>query len=598
MTEAEELELLELEELEAQAAQAAPPVSVDAGGVSLGAGGTGLLNFGNWAGLNLTSPVAAALMAMGDVRADKTGRATFGDSYRRNLGFIDRTEQASNESHPLAKWLGRGLGVAAGAGASALGALTKAAPVAGAARPTLGALMKSGLGFGASAGAVAGIGANREQTPRGYVKAGGIGGTLGGLFGAAAPPAAASLGWLVRNAGAPAMKLLRGGFVAPTAEAQRLADKGAKLTLGQMDPNSPMGRLEELAAGKWDAGGVAEMRKRGISTARDALFQEAAAPGSAPPTRGATPFAQVDEIKAGFTKAYDDVLDGVKLWPEKYMGKGKWKGLLSGPNTTQGKGAFEVAADVAGAPPSVRERALAELTDLAQVLQPAKSGPNAGKVDARAVQELRTLIKDELRKFGRQGEDRYMRKIYERARDFTTELLEGQLPPEKAAKLRAVDAKYADRIAVDKATKGAGAFKAGGAGGEFTPTQLLEQIRKTGASPGLSALTRDAHLMSTATYTPTGMMAHALESTTPLAPYLAGPAAHIFNAVPALKQHAMRSTPWFSPGLPARAASAVGRTLESAGLEPRASVPAYRTLYDLLRPRPDPDEALQWTVTP
>ena len=35
---------------------------------------------------------------------------------------------------------------------------------------------------------------------------------------------------------------------------------------------------------------------------------------------------QIDEIGAGFTRGYDDVLGGVRLQPDKYLGKGKWRG--------------------------------------------------------------------------------------------------------------------------------------------------------------------------------------------------------------------------------------------------------------------------------
>lgn len=569
----------------------APP-SASVSPPPLGAMTTGAINYGNWAGFNVTSPAAAALMAMGDVRADKTGTANFGDAYRRNLGFIDQSLQAGEEAHPLAKWLGRGLGVATSVGVGALTgpvmAAARGAPAAAAAAPaTLGTLMKEGAKFGMPAGALAGAGASREGTPWGVLKDAGIGGTLGGLFGAVAPPLVSSLGWVARNVAGPAVRYLRGGYVTPTPEAERLGQMGIKLTLGQMNPASPFGRIEELAANKVTGGSLAAARQASNSQTRDALLKLAGAPSAAPPVAGAPVAQQLDELATGFANAYDDALAGAKLWPEKYLGKGKWKGLLSGPNTTQGKGAFEVAAAAKDidASPAVRERALAWLTDKAESLAPRQSGPDAGRVDAKSIQALRTQLRDKIRGLGQEGEDRQLREIFGRAEEFVTELLEGQLPADKTSALRATDAAYRNLLAVRDAAKRAFVQNE-----EFTPAQLLQAIRSRGASPELESAARDAQAVLSAKYPLTGIQVAANESI-PLLNKVGPGWAAFANASPWWQRHAL--TEMFPAGLPSRALTAAGRAIEAGGRESRATVPTFRTLYDLLRPRPDSQE-LQW----
>jgi hypothetical protein len=423
-----------------------------------------------------------------------------------------------------------------------------------------------------------------------------LGGGAGAAFGAGTPLVAKGLGWGLRNIAAPIWRGIRGGYVKPTPEAQRLIDEGAQLTLGQMDPNSPIGRLEELAAAKFTGSGVAEMRNRGVSTTRDALLKKAAAPGAAPPTGGTAVMSQIDEIGAGFTKAYDEVLDGVRIQPEKYEGAGKWRGFFADASlkgAAKTKGAFELAVEGAkDASPAVKKRALAWLTDKAETvgLRPAKSGKDVGTVDARAVQSLRTKIRTRKRELGDQGDDRELKEIYERAEEFVSELLEGQLPPESAAKLRALDASYRNNLAVERAAAGARAFKEG-EGGEFTATQLLEAIRQKGATKEFEALVRDAHRSQAARYTPTGMMGHAMDAV-PLAEIGAVPLAYMINRTPLLKSHALKQ--FITPGIPAKIASGAGRALESAAMSPAATSTATR-LYELLNP-PEPDDglALPW----
>jgi hypothetical protein len=506
---------------------------------------------------------------------------SLGDLYRMHRDAFRAEDQAAEAAHP-GYYLGGnvvgGLPLAIASGGKAGGART------------LGQVVRHGAKVGGLTGAAYGLGSSGADLTRGDVGQAGfdatLGGLLGGTLGAGAPLLSAGVGWTARNIGAPIMSAVRGGFVKPTPEAQRLTQKGVELSLGQMDPASGFGRLEELAAGKALGGAsVTAARERGAAGARDALLESAGLPGATPPTRGAPVAQQLEELRGGFSKAYDDALGGAKLEPEKYLGNGKWRGLLT-DESVQGaaktKGAFELAAyarDI-DASPVVRERALGWLTDKAQALMPTKSGPNAGKVDARSIHALRTQLRDKIRSLGKEGDDRGLREIYGRAEGFVTELLEGQLPPERAALLRSADAHYRNLLSVEDASDAVRAFRADG---EFSPLELLNVIRKRGATPELEGVARDAYKTLTAKYAPTGIQVAATESI-PLLKTV-GPAwAALANA--GLRNHALN--PKWQPGLPARALTATGRWLEGAARSSGASTPAARTLQELLFPEAAP----------
>jgi hypothetical protein len=518
--------------------------------------------------------------AMGD-------KQDFGELYRLNRDTFRREDASAEAAHP-GYYLGGNLA----------GGLATAPLFPGGTGKTLGQLVLQGAKVGAGTGAAYGLGSSNADLTRGeFGRAAAdttLGGLMGGTLGAVIPAAAGGIGWMTRNVGAPAMKLFRGGYVTPTAEAKRLAERGVdNLTLGQMDPASPFGRIEELAATKVTGGSLAKARQGSASTARDVLIEAAGAPGAKPPTRGAPVTQQLEELRAGFSQVYDDALGGAKLQPEQYLGQGKWRGLLSDPNVqgaAKTKGAFELAADARDidASPTVRRRALAWLTDKAEGLMPTRSGPDAGTVDASSVHALRTQLRDKLRNLGQEGDDRGLREIYGRAEEFVTELLEGQLPPERAAMLRGADESYRNLLSAEDAAKRAFVQNE-----EFTPAQLLQAIRNRGATPALEATARDAQAVFSARYPMTGVQVAANESI-PLLNKV-GPAWAAFaNASPGFRGHALKEL--WTPGPITHALRATGRSLEGAARSSRATAPASRTLYDLLaQPK---DEALPWAVSP
>lgn len=474
-----------------------------------------------------------------------------GDTYRAARND-ERAQDARAENAHRGFYLGGNL---------AGGLLTAPLMPAGGAK-TLGQLMLQGAKVGAGAGAAYGLGASDADLTRGeFAGAAGdttLGALLGGGFGGAAPPVARGAGWVARNVGAPLGRIARGGYVTPTAEAQRLTAEGAELSLGQMDPASAFGRIEELTAGKVMGGSVGAARERGISSTRDVLLSRAGAPGAQPPTRGAPVEQQLQELRQGFAQLYDDALGGVAVRGADKTGQ-----------------AFESAVNsVKDASPAVRRRALAWLTDQAQTLKP---GPG-GTVEARAVQALRTQLRDRIRGLGEEGADRQLREIYGKAVDSVSDILTSGLPPERSSMLTAADTSYRNLLTAEDAARRAFVQDR-----EFTAAQLLQAMRKRGATPDLEATARDAQAVIAARYPPTGMQVAAVEGAPVLR--IAGPAwAAMANASPGLRSHALNAM--WQPGFPSRAAGTLGRGLERAGVSPRSNALASRSLADLLRPRP------------
>jgi hypothetical protein len=358
--------------------------------------------------------------------------------------------------------------------------------------------------------------------------------------GAALRATAGQLPGAVRAAGQSLGDIIRGGYVKPTPEARRLMDEGAELTLGQMHPNSLFGRAEEIGANSVVGTPLTMERARADVSVRDTLMRKAAPPGVTPPTAGAPIPQQLEELRAGFGQLYEGALADAKLHPESYMGRGKWRGLLT-DETLEGagrtKGAFDLAANDRNidATPETRRRALEWLTDQANALMPTKSGPNAGTVDASAIHALRTRLRDRLRGLSGQGDDRALKEIYGKAEGFVTELLEGQLPPERAEMLRAADHAYGNVLSAEKAAKTTKNFVNNH---EFAPRDLLTAILKKGSTPELYHLTRDAHEVLNPTYPMNG-----IQGVAPAAiPFFKqiGPAwALAANSLPSWRQHAL-----------------------------------------------------------
>lgn len=524
-----------------------------------------------------------ALRAAGDSMPVALGGSgmneSMADAYRRNRD-AQRIANARAEAAHGGYYLGGSL-----AGGLATAPLM---PGAGTGR-TLWQLAKTGAKVGAASGAAYGVGSSdadltsaRLSDVGQVARDGAVGAGAGLVLGGTAPVIARGTANIVRTVS----PYVRGGYIKPTAEAQRLINEGADLTLGHMDPKSPLGRYEDIGANNALGGSLSAARDRSANSIRDVVLSKAAAPGAKPPTRGAPSFDQIEQIAQGFSDGYERVLDNVRIQPDKYLGSGRWRGFFT-DETLRGsaktKGAFEMAVDVPDAPGSVKTRALAWLKDAANrnSLVPRKSGADAGSVDARAVQQFRGDLRKKIAAYeGKTGDEApHFSDIYKNAERFTTELLEGQLPPEHAEALRAMDKSYRNKLAVEAASSGSAAFKRGPMGGDFNPAEFLESVRKVGATPELESIARDAYSIHEAKFPLTGVQ-HVAAEVAPIAKFL-GPAwAQAANLSPGLRRHALR--PAAAPGMSSRAISAVGRLGERLGVSPVTQSAGTRTLYELL----------------
>lgn len=571
MTEAEELELLELEEEEAKAKA---PREEPSRAESFGRGAAQGLTF------DFGDEITGGIQALGQKFLPESLGG--GGEQAKQKGFLDlyrESRDAERQANDKAEAAHRGYYL----GGNVAGGLATIPLMPGAGTgKTLWQLTKAGAKTGALVAGATGLGASRAEltpdkiTPESALQAiadTGMPAIAGGFLGGALP----LVGTVAGKGASLLRKLRKGGYVTPTPEAQRLMSEGVDLTLGRMQPDSTLGRVEELASNQASGGSLASARQRTAASARDVLIKKARAPGANPPTAGTPVGGQLDELANGYSDLYASAIDGERLSPESYIGKGKWRGLMTDENlkgAAKTKGAFELAAGARDidASPAVRERALSWLQNQAESLAPTKSGANAGTVEAKSIQALRTRLRDKIRSLGQEGDDRQLREIYGRAEESVSELLEGQLSPEKAEALRAADASYRNLLSVRDA-----ADKAFVNNQEFTPGQLLMAIRKRGATPELEGLARDAHSVLNATYPLNGVQVAANEAI----PLLkrAGPAwVSLANASPTLKAHALGQGQ-----LPGLAKTALGATeLTARGLDAMSSEPSRIALIRAL----------------
>lgn len=158
---------------------------------TLDAPSTGAFHYARQISGGLGDKIIAAEQAIWDKHRDKTGTVTFGDAYRRNLGFNDKLLEASDEAHPVARWIGNGAGFAgnlAALGLGELGALPFVRSGAGAAgTTTLAQLAGQGAKVGGVLGTLGGFGADRSNSTLGTLANTTLGGLVGGGLGAVMP---------------------------------------------------------------------------------------------------------------------------------------------------------------------------------------------------------------------------------------------------------------------------------------------------------------------------------------------------------------------------------------------------------------------------
>lgn len=253
-----------------------PPTKAEIGrGGDLGAMGTGLLHTARHLSFGLGDKIVAGLASVDEVghknhfgnvtggpleMAQAIGSATkhaltpgdhsVADAYGRNLKFLDKSAEVSDEAHPVARWVGNAAGVAGslavpGAALRALRGAPAAAAAAQAA-PGLLARMGSGLKAGSALGAVGGFGNSRDETALGTAEDAAIGAGLGGALGGAAPAVGAVAGKGARLLG------------------KKAQDAAAWLKVNSLHPTPTLGEaMEALPGGRAGVGRELLERKIG-----------------------------------------------------------------------------------------------------------------------------------------------------------------------------------------------------------------------------------------------------------------------------------------------------------------------------------------------
>lgn len=232
---------------------------------TLDATNTGLFHFARHVAAGLGDKIIAAEAGGRDVMADKTGSVSFGDAYRRNLAFNDKLLEASDEAHPVARWVGNAAGFAGNLAVVGGVPAYVDAPVASlAAAPTIGQVAAQGAKVGAVLGGMGGFGADRSDNVVDTLMNTGAGTVLGGLTGGLTPYASKWLGvgakWL-------------GGKAADLAGWLKLHSLHPVPTLGEKMAGLPGG---EVGVGKeLLERGIGGLTKKGTAAQIDAAKEEA-----------------------------------------------------------------------------------------------------------------------------------------------------------------------------------------------------------------------------------------------------------------------------------------------------------------------------------
>lgn len=266
---------------------------------ALDATGTAALHFARHGLAGLGDKAIAAIQAARDVAADKTGKHAFPEAYKRYLGFLDKTAEASDEAHPVARWAGNILG-SAGNAAMLGAALPRAAAAA-----SMGQKAIQGAKVGATLGAASGYGGSRADSALGALEDTGAGAVMGGAAGAAAPYVAEGVG--------------RGA----QALGNRAQNAAAWLKVHSLHPTPTLGeRMADLPGGEIGVG--RELLERGIG----GLTKKSTAAQIDAASEGAT------KVAGQLSRAYDESGGGqLDIAPAIFRGAIRAQELQAEPTT-------------------------------------------------------------------------------------------------------------------------------------------------------------------------------------------------------------------------------------------------------------------------
>lgn len=301
------------------------------------------------------------------------------------------------------------------------------------------------------------------------------------------------------------------GMVKPTPAAKLLRSKGVDLTVGQQNPASVLGQLEQANTSSTGFGSLIQgQRQAGREAWQRAVVNESRPPGVAGKLQGELA-DQVGQVADEFGQAYG-VLKGHRLEPEMYIGKGKWRGLITDESlkgAAKTKGIFDLAVDNPNIVATKESRELIRNYLRGQLSQLPKGASKNGMPADRA-QALRSDIRTKIRDLlgGNPGsQERAQAEMLKAAEEGLTEIMEAQLPDDVSKALRATDAKYGAKRTLERAVASSADNPAG-----FTPHQLSQAVRQgsntgayaRGGGGSLRALARAGRETLDTTVPPTG----------------------------------------------------------------------------------------------
>ncbi len=449
--EADELELLELDAAAGQARAPAPkPKRQEMSGLA-SAGHA----FAQSATMDFGDEIGGFIQAAGEkllpssLGGSDSDRG-FWDTYRLNRDASRREDAQAQADNPNAYTAGSILG----------GVTTAALPIPGIGGVKAATGLKALVKTGAKLGALGGLGASTADATKGEF--GDLAGdvatsaAVGGAF-PLAMKGAGYVGGKVLGAG----RKLYSGLVTPTAAARKLMDKGVDLTVGHMQPNSLVGGIEQSAQsipGLGDA--ISGQRGKVLKQYDDLILNEVRAPGVPPLRKGMALQDAATELDDGFKAAYDTALGGKHYVNDSVPAvlEGKFLAAVDNPalrTTDVNRG-------------GVRDFLKQELTTLKR--------DNTGQLGVDSLQQLRSNIRREIRetKVGMPTrDDRITIKMLQEAEGHVSDALNGALPKENAAYLKAIDKKYGGFTKVLDTIAGVADD-----GETFTPAQLGRNVRK------------------------------------------------------------------------------------------------------------------------
>jgi hypothetical protein len=263
----------------------------------------------------------------------------------------------------------------------------------------------------------------------------------------------AGVGAALPLAGAGGRALYR-GVVKPSSAAKLLLSKGVDgLTVGQMDPTSLLGAMEQHGASTAFGHGINAQRGAAKGQWQKAVMGEAVAPGAKAPTAGSAS-KMFDTVAEGFDNAYDSVRQSplsprAQARPPNVTRLGKAMGLAA-----EGAGTLATDADIG----SVRRLLDSQMTMLQREGATPKTLMRAREVLRKNMAALPA------------GDPRY--EMLSKAEGSISNRIDYALPKEAAQTLRATDAQYGKSKVLERTVRAAGDSPDG-----FTPSQLSSSVR-------------------------------------------------------------------------------------------------------------------------